>query len=171
MRLIRLTKDYNITIFDCGDDDLNAFLVEDAKGAIEKRVAKTLIIEDEGRIVAYCSLLNDRISRQDVTNSHWKKIRERFPTSKQFRSYPCVKVGRLAVAKDYHGQHLGRQLINSIKMLLNENDSYSAFRFLTVDAYISAVGFYESMGFVKLTRKEEDEHTCLMYFDMLELEE
>lgn len=171
MRLIRLTKDYNITTFDCGDDDLNAFLVEDAKGAIEKRVAKTFIIEDESRIVAYCSLLNDRISRQDVTNSHWKKIRERFPTSKQFRSYPCVKIGRLAVAKDYHGQHLGRQLINSIKMLLNENDSYSAFRFLTVDAYISAVGFYESMGFVKLTRKEEDEHTRLMYFDMLELEE
>lgn len=170
MRLIRLTKDYNITTFDCGDDDLNAFLVEDAKGAIEKRVAKTLIIEDESRIVAYCSLLNDRISRQDVTNSHWKKIRERFPTSKQFRSYPCVKIGRLAVAKDYHGQHLGRQLINSIKMLLNENDSYSAFRFLTVDAYISAVGFYESMGFVRLTRKEEDEHTRLMYFDMLELE-
>lgn len=170
MRLIRLTKDYNITTFDCGDDDLNAFLVEDAKGAIEKRVAKTLIIEDEGRIVAYCSLLNDRISRQDVTNSHWKKIRERFPTSKQFRSYPCVKVGRLAVAKDYHGQHLGRQLINSIKTLLNENNSYSAFRFLTVDAYISAVGFYESMGFVRLTRKEEDEHTRLMYFDMLELE-
>ena len=171
MRLIRLTQDYIITTFDCGDDDLNAFLVEDAKGAIEKRVAKTLIIEDESRIVAYCSLLNDRISRQDVTNSHWKKIRERFPTSKQFRSYPCVKIGRLAVTKDYPGQHLGRQLINSIKMLLNENDSYSAFRFLTVDAYISAVGFYESMGFVKLTRKEEDEHTRLMYFDMLELEE
>ena len=67
MRLIRLTQDYIITTFDCGDDDLNAFLVEDAKGAIEKRVAKTLIIEDEGKIVAYCSLLNDRISRQDVT--------------------------------------------------------------------------------------------------------
>ena len=170
MRLIRLTQDYIITTFDCGDDDLNAFLVEDAKGAIEKRVAKTLIIEDEGKIVAYCSLLNDRISRQDVTNSNWKKIRERFPSSKQFRSYPCVKIGRLAVSKDYHGQHLGRQLINTIRTLLNENDSYSAFRFLTVDAYISAVGFYESMGFVKLTRKEEDEHTRLMYFDMLELE-
>lgn len=170
MRLIRLTQDYIITTFDCGDDDLNAFLVEDAKGAIEKRVAKTLIIEDEGKIVAYCCLLNDRISRQDVTNSNWKKIRERFPSSKQFRSYPCVKIGRFAVSKDYRGLHIGTQLIDSIKMLLNENDSYSAFRFLTVDAYISAVGFYESMGFVKLTRKEEDEHTRLMYFDMLELE-
>ena len=170
MRFVRLTQDYEITAFDCGDEDLNAFLVDDAKGAIEKRVAKTLLIEDEGKIVAYCSLLNDRISRQDVTNSHWKKIRDRFPSTKQFRSYPCVKIGRLAVAKEYHGQRLGRQMINTIKTLLNENDSYSAFRFLTVDAYVSAVGFYESMGFVKLTRKEEDDHTRLMYFDMLELE-
>ena len=169
MRLVRLTQDYNITAFDCGDADLNAFLVEDAKGALVKRVAKTLILEDEGKIVAYCSLLNDRISRQDVTNSQWKKIRERFPASKQFRSYPCVKIGRLAVSINYRGLHIGTQMIDTIRTLLEENDSYSAFRFLTVDAYISAIGFYESMGFVKLTRKEEDEHTRLMYFDMLEL--
>ena len=114
-------------------------------------------------------MLNDRISRQDVTNSQWNKIRKRVPATKQFRSYPSIKIGRLAVSSDYRGQHIGRQLINTIKTLLNENDNYSAFRFLTVDAYLSAVGFYETVGFVRLTRKEEDEHTRLMYFDMMEL--
>lgn len=54
-----------------------------------------------------------------------------------------------------------------IKTILNENQDYSAFRFITVDAYISAIPFYEKNGFKQLTQKDEDEHTRLMYFDML----
>lgn len=53
MELIRLTSDYNLKRFDCGDEDLNGFLLDDAKNFLEKRIAKTFIIEDEGRIVAY----------------------------------------------------------------------------------------------------------------------
>ena len=43
------------------------------------------------------------------------------------------------------------------------------FRFITVDAYLSAVPFYEKNGFLHLTKKDEDEHTRLMYFDMMEI--
>lgn len=31
MKLIPLTPDYELTEFDCGDNDLNDFLLEDAK--------------------------------------------------------------------------------------------------------------------------------------------
>ena len=51
MRLVRLTPDYLFREFDCGDDDLNDFLVEDAKPFLDKRIANTYILEDEGRIV------------------------------------------------------------------------------------------------------------------------
>ncbi len=54
--------------------------------------------------------------------------------------------------------------------MLDSNSNYSAFRFITVDSYLSAVGFYGKNGFVKLTQKEENDHTCLMFFDMMELE-
>ena len=47
----------------------------------------------------------------------------------------------------------------------------SAFRFLTVDAYVSAIDFYRKNGFKELTQKEENEHTRLMFFDMMEMEE
>ena len=40
---------------------------------------------------------------------------------------------------------------------------------ITVDAYLSAVPFYEKNGFLHLTKKDEDEHTRLMYFDMMEI--
>ena len=32
MKLVKLTQDTNLIGFDCGDEDLNNFLVEDAKG-------------------------------------------------------------------------------------------------------------------------------------------
>ena len=67
MDLIRLPPDYVLTPFDCGDSDLNEFLMEDAKLFHEKRIANTFVLENEGRIVAYFCLLNDKISRVEIT--------------------------------------------------------------------------------------------------------
>ena len=57
-----------------------------------------------------------------------------------------------------------------VKKLQGERNAL-AFRFITVDAYLSAVPFYEKNGFLHLTKKDEDEHTRLMYFDMMEITE
>ena len=40
---------------------------------------------------------------------------------------------------------------------------------ITEYADLSAVPFYEKNGFLHLTKKDEDEHTRLMYFDMMEI--
>ena len=170
MRIVPLTFDYELTEFDCGDSDLNEFLLEDAKAFLEKRIANTFILEDKGRIAAYFCLLNDKISRQEVTNSRWKKIKDSFPDNKRFRSYPTIKIGRFAVSLSYRGKNVGSDLMDRIKMLLKNEASRSAFRFITVDAYLSAIPFYAKNGFAELTKKDEDEHTRLMYFDMMEIE-
>ena len=57
-----------------------------------------------------------------------------------------------------------------VKKLQSERNAL-AFRFITVDAYLSAVPFYERNGFLHLTKRDEDEHTRLMYFDMMEIAE
>lgn len=90
--------------FDCGDADLNDFLLNDAKLFAEKKIANTYILEDKGCIVAYYSLLNDKVSKMDATNSAWKRVKKLFPHSKQFSSYPSVKIGRFAVALSYEGK-------------------------------------------------------------------
>ena len=169
MQLVPLTPAYPLVAFDCGDSDLNGFLLNDAKKAQELRIANTFILEDDGCIAAYFCLLNDRISRNEITGSRWKKIKASFPVSKQFRSYPCIEVGRFAVSLNFRGQNVGTWLMNRIKGLLNEELSRSAFRYITVDAYLSAIPFYEKNGFKALTKKEEDEHTRLMFYDMMEV--
>ncbi len=169
MKLVRLSPDTELNGFDCGDEDLNNFLVEDAKVFSDKRIATSFILEDEGHIVAYFCLLNDKISRQEVVNSQWKKIKDSFPDGKKFGSYPAIKIGRFAVSMRYKGRNIGTDLLNLLKGMLNDNPSYSAFRYLTVDAYLSAMDFYQKNHFKVLSEKIVNEHTRLMFFDMLEL--
>ena len=169
LRLIRLTDEYPLIDFDCGDEDLNNFLLNDAKAFQRKQIAFTYILEDEGRVKAYFCLLNDKISRQDSSNTMWKRIKKEFPVEKQFSSYPAVKIGRFAVDKSVHGSGLGSELMVSLKFLLKERDVVSAFRFITVDAYINAIPFYEKNDFKLLMPKDPSEHTKTMFFDMLSM--
>lgn len=170
LNLIRLTDDYPVTTFDCGDDDLNEFLLKDAIDFQKKHIAYIYILEDDGKILAYFCLLNDKISRQDSSNTMWKRIKKEFPLEKQFSSYPAVKIGRFAVDKSVHGTGLGTELMTSLKFLLKERNVISAFRFITVDAYIKAISFYEKNDFKLIMPKDPNEHTKTMFFDMFSLE-
>lgn len=97
--------------FDCGDADLNDFLLNDAKLFAEKKIANTYILEDKGCIVAYYSLLNDKVSKMDAPNSAWKRVKKLFPHSKQFSSYPSVKISRFPFYEK-----------NGFKMLLSSDE-------------------------------------------------
>lgn len=164
-----MTAESQLGAFDCLDEDLNSFLMHDAISYAEKKLAYTFILQDQGNIIGYYSLLNDKISRQDVANAIWRKVKKLFPHGKHFSSYPAVKIGRLAIAYRYKGKGIGRNLIKIIKMTLSETQTISAFRFLTVDAYLSATAFYEKNGFRMMVADDDDRHTRLMFFDMMEL--
>ena len=45
IRIVRLTKDYNICEFDCGNQDLNEFLMVDSKDYQDKLLSVTYILE------------------------------------------------------------------------------------------------------------------------------
>jgi len=59
--------------------------------------------------------------------------------------------------------------MDKLKERLNAIQNQSAFRYITVDAYLSAIEFYRKNGFNELTKKEDDEHTRLMFFDMMDV--
>lgn len=134
-----------------------------------KRIATTYIVIINDRVAAYFSLLNDKVSRTDVSKSAWRKLKKLFAHSKHRSNYPAIKIGRFAVCKDFASQGLGSVIMDAIKQSVNEKSQYSAFRFLTVDAYISAIPFYLKNGFIEMLSEQENDTTRTMYFDMLNL--
>jgi GNAT superfamily N-acetyltransferase len=166
--LIRLTADYHIKPFDCGDADLNGFLTEDSKSYLQKLLAVTYILENEMNTVAFLSLLNDKITVADVdSGNQWKKLFRR-TTGKDFSSHPAVKLGRLGVSNTFKGAGIGTIIVDYIKELFITNNRTGC-RYITVDAYGASLAFYERNGFKYLTRKDERADTRLMYFDLISL--
>ncbi len=163
----QIQADTEILSFDCGDADLNDFLVSDAKDYLRAMMALTYILEDnsEGKTVAYYSLLNDKIVFDPEEKQFWNRINRRIVNSKRRKDYPAVKIGRLAVSKDYAGNHIGETILLQIKHIF-ATMRRSACRFITVDAYAAAVPFYEKCGFMFLSDKAKNSRTRAMYFDL-----
>ena len=164
---IPLTADYEIKPFKCKDEDLNGFLFDDARKYLADLMAVTYLWEDlaNGKTVAYFSLLNDKITFDPEQRTVWNRLSRRVANPKRRKDYPAVKIGRLAVSEEYAGQSIGRDLIRLIKYVFTHGNR-TGYRFITVDAYQDAVGFYRQCGFDFLSTTDEKDKTRSMYYDL-----
>lgn len=164
----QIEADTEIKSFDCGDADLNDFLVSDAKNYLRAMMALTYLLEDnaEDKTVAYYSLLNDKIVFDPEDKHFWNKLNRKIANNKRRKEYPAVKIGRLAVSSKYSGNHIGEAILLQVKHMF-ATMRRSACRFITVDAYAAAVPFYEKCGFMFLSEKDKNSKTRAMYFDLI----
>jgi predicted N-acetyltransferase YhbS len=100
-----IEKRHDRAAFDCGDADLNRFLVRHARQSHEKGGAKTfLAIDDEdGKILGFYSLSPASIAYErtpDVINKGLARY-----------EVPVFRLGRLAVDISVQGQGMGGQLL------------------------------------------------------------
>ena len=167
MKIVRLTQEHVFKPFDCGEEDLNDFLLRDAKFYAQGLVAVTYIIEDDDMTVAFFSLSNDRISLAESDKATWRRIRSNFPHRKHRSDYPAVKIGRLGVNINAQHQHIGTDILDFVKHTFITN-TRTGCCFITVDALQSALSFYERNGFKPL-RKENKGDTVPMYYDLTQL--
>jgi predicted GNAT family N-acyltransferase len=170
-RFIKLSSDTIIKPFDCGDQDLNEFLLNDAINYQKELMAVTYLLESKDFTIAFFSLMNDKITIQEATNNKfWNRFRRNIPNTKRISSYPSVKIGRLAVNKQFKGLKFGSLIINYIKGVFLEN-VVSACKYITVDAYNTSLDFYAKNGFDFLVDNVENQNTKtrLMYFDLKSL--
>lgn len=164
--------------FDCGDSDLNGFLLEscdDVPNATQhskQLLAVTYLIEDieSGKTVAYFSLLHDRIERDFTDKTIWNRLSRHIPNAKRRRSYPAIKIGRLAVSEEYKGQGFGSKILGLVKQWYS-TENRAGCRYITVDALKSAIEFYERNHFERLLSTDDEEETVLMYYDLKRLSE
>ena len=131
-----------IKSFDCGDDDLNDFILNTAPLYKSAMLAETFVVE-------------------------FNRFRKKnFPNEKRLKAYPAVKICRFAVDVSARNLHLGSSLIQYIKWKVLTEIEIGC-RYLTVDAYLDAIPFYIKNDFNILTQSDEqDQHTRLLFFDM-----
>ncbi len=168
LTLSLLAKDTVIKEFKSSDDDLNEFLMLEAKDYQEQLLTVTYLLMNpkSNEVVAYFSLLNDTIKFEEEDRKTRNRINRKIPYEKQRTHYPAVKIGRLAVSENYAHQGIGEQILDYVKSLYAFS-SRSGCRFITVDAYAAAVPFYlERGGFKIFTETDENEDTRLLYFDL-----
>ena len=168
-RIRRLGKAERIGSFDCGDADLNDFILNESAFYREALLAVSYVFErrEIKESVAYFSLANDRISLTDFeSKTAFNRFRKRrFVNEKRLKSYPAVKICRFAVDLSMKGQSVGSFLLNFIKSYFLD-DNKTGCRFITVDAYAAAIPFYFKQKFVPLTVEDERAATRLLYFDL-----
>ncbi len=148
---LKKLSDSNIAIamqFDCGDQDLNEFLKDDALKHQRERIAATYLCFYEGKVVGYFSWLTDAIEIKGRDKRVFKEI------GMNYRTYPGIKLGRLAISKGYAKSGIGSYLVRiMVKNAINFSDVIGC-RFMTVDAYSGAKIFYEKLNFKVHSEKD-----------------
>lgn len=172
-KFICLSASESVKSFDCGDADLNDFILNRAPAFQKHLLSVSYAYADpkKGQILAYCSLANDKVAITDFADkTEFNRFRKKrgFPNEKRLKSYPAVKLCRLGVDVSAKGRKVSSGMLDYIKsMFVFENKT--GCRFLTVDAYLKAVPFYERNGFRFMNAVDNDPHMRLMYFDLLDI--
>lgn len=140
-KFIRLEPNAVVKNFNCGDADLNEFILKESAPFAKALLSVSCACVDStcGKTLAFCSLANDKVSISDFNDkTEYNRFRKHqgFPQGKRLKSYPAVKLCR----------------------------------FLTFDAYLAAIPFYEKNGFVFLNETDKNNpYTRLMYFDLMDI--
>jgi GNAT superfamily N-acetyltransferase len=166
-RQLQIADDTVILPFNSSDNDLNGFLFDDAKRYQSELMTVTYLIEDvtHNKTVAYYSLLADKILFNPENKAMWNKLNRNIPNNKRRRSYPAIKIGRLAVSEEYSHLGIGTMIVKTVMFLFTQTRRFGC-RFITVDALQSATSFYEKCGFVFFTEADKGDPTRLMFFDL-----
>ena len=119
-KLRRLTPASVVPQFDCGDADLNDFLLNDAPKYTEELLTVTYLVVNGNDVAAFFSLSNDTLtcdpSPESGAKAVWNKLTRQIPNPKRRKSYPAVKLGRLGVSSKYQRTGLGSDILDLLKM-------------------------------------------------------
>jgi len=148
IQIEKLSDEHDLSDFSCGtskdDIELALFLTEDAlKQQKEKaNVTHVTVLKDTKKVVAYVTTLNDKLR---VSNKEKKEM----SIPLEYSDFPAIKIGRLAVDKNYTNKKLGTILLFFVRGLAIENAEKVGCRFLIVDSYQRSVEFYVKQGFTR----------------------
>ena len=169
--LEKVSARFDMATVDCGDPDLNEYFRKDSEDYRKQLMTQTYVFHETNSdvLLATVDFCNDALPKEEMPNPSKKQI----PFVKRgFKTFPAVKITRLGVRKELHGKHVGSALLTTIKRFFLD-DNRTGCRFVTVDAYRAAVGFYEANLFVRMKEKGTEDvqaPTVPLFFDLLRVD-
>lgn len=142
-RLLRLTADHDLTGFDCGNAELNTWLISHALASHRADLARTYLALDHGAVAGYVSLTTGSVRHEGVPKRHARGM-PRHPI-------PTILIARLAVDLRHQRAHLGSRLLaEALRLAVAASDTVAA-RLIVVDAIDDrAAAFYRHRGFIDI---------------------
>ena len=152
----KLNEDHNLDDFECESEDLTNFLKKDALNQQNMNLNLTHLIICDGNVVGYVSILTDAMKLKILDDKETKdKILGKLNISEN-NVIPAIKIGRFAIDKRYAHKGLGNHVFRNVLLsILDIAQNIVGLRFITVDAYASAFGFYVDKNKFKYLKNDQ----------------
>lgn len=141
LRLALLTAEHDLTGFDCGNQDLNHWLVDHALASQKADLARTYLALIDNIVAGYLSMTTGSIRREVAP--------KRYARGMPAHPIPTILIARLAVDCRHQGARLGSRLLGEALRLAVAVSDTAAARLVVVEAIDNrAAGFYRRWGFI-----------------------
>ncbi len=132
--------------FECGNKNLNEYLVKYARQNEHKQISRTFLLLDNLTVVGYFTLATADLDIESFGPEEKKKL-PNYPI-------PCIRIARLAVDIKYQSKGHGKYLLKEIiKKVISISSVVGVFA-LIVDSKNESIEFYEHFGFKSLETKD-----------------
>lgn len=137
--------------FDCGVAPLNEYLRRFALQDEKRNLCRSYVLVNTDapeRILGYYTLSSAQVEATDLTEDNRRRL-PRYPV-------PCIRIGRLAVARESQGAGIGRRLLGlAITRCLAVRDQLGVFAVIVDAKDDAAIEFYRRYGFRQFTSKPD----------------
>lgn len=165
-KIKKLSENDDISNFSCGLKDMDNFLKKDALMQQQEKLNVTYLVTCDNKIIGFFSLLADSIEIKKVNETH----------NIEYETCPAVKIGRLAIDKNYSNIGFGTIILDNICGNIKSISEKLGIRFITVDAYCNVRQFYYNNKFnhikiknlkkLKRTAERNEKTTIPLYKDI-----
>jgi GNAT superfamily N-acetyltransferase len=141
----RLDPKDNRTKFRSGNIDLDRFLVRYAgQNQFRHRIGTTYVAVDRGDdIIGYATVAASELTTASLPEAKRKRL-PAYPI-------PVLRLARLAVSADAQGLGVGQALLRAVFELAFRMAAEVGCFGVVVDAKPEAIGFYQKLGYIRLT--------------------
>lgn len=162
-----LSESYDISSFYSDIEEYDSFLKNEALGQMEIGISHTHILIEKatGKIIGYFSLCAGALK---LTSTE----KESYGIGHiNYNQCPCLKLGKLAVDRQFKRKGYGAFIIEIVKgIALEINENSIACRLISLDADIQYdkgnLDFYNSCGFIQNENTSSSSSTVAMHADI-----